>query len=420
MQQQLFLRKIKAFKRIKTMKHEAFIIDGIRTPIGNFGGSLSEVRPDDLATLVLKELLKRNPKIDPAAIEDVIIGCANQAGEDNRNVARMALLMAGYPINVSGQTVNRLCASGLNACMEAARGLMLGDGLLYVGGGVENMTRGPWIISKTSSAFGRDAQMFDSSFGWRFINPKLKEMYGVDSMGDTAENVAEQYKINREDQDKFALHSQLKASKSKQSGRLAEEIVAVTIPQKKGDPKIFDTDEFIKPHSTLETLAKLKPAFKKDGTVTAGNASGLNDGTAALLLASNEGIKQFGLKPLARVVSMGVAGVEPRIMGIGPIEAAKKALQRANLTMKDMDIIELNEAFAAQSLACIRAWGLADDDARINPNGGAIAIGHPLGMSGARILNTAALELHKQNKKYALVTMCIGVGQGYAVIIERA
>ncbi|HXU26450.1 MAG TPA: acetyl-CoA C-acyltransferase, partial [Bacteroidia bacterium] len=279
---------------------------------------------------------------------------------------------------------------------------------------------GPWIISKTSSAFGRVAQMFDSSFGWRFINPKLKEMYGVDSMGDTAENVAEQYKINREDQDKFAVNSHLKASKSKQSGRLSEEIVAVTIPQKKGDPKIFDTDEFIKPHSTLETLAKLKPAFKKDGTVTAGNASGLNDGAAALLLASNEGIKQFGLKPLARVVSMGVAGVEPRIMGIGPIEAAKKALQRANLTMKDMDIIELNEAFAAQSLACIRAWGLADDDARINPNGGAIAIGHPLGMSGARILNTAALELHKQNKKYALVTMCIGVGQGYAVIIERA
>ncbi len=402
------------------MKQEAFIIDGIRTPIGNFGGTLSEVRPDDLATLVLKELLKRNPKIDPAAIEDVILGCANQAGEDNRNVARMALLMAGYPINVSGQTVNRLCASGLNACMEAARGLMLGDGMLYVGGGVENMTRGPWVISKTSSAFGRDAQMFDSSFGWRFINPKLKEMYGVDSMGDTAENVAEQYNINREDQDKFALHSQLKAAKALESGRLAEEIISVSIPQKKGEPKIFGHDEFIKPHSSLETLAKLKPAFKKDGTVTAGNASGLNDGAAALLLASTEGVKQFGLKPLARVVSMGVAGVEPRIMGIGPIEAAKKALQRANLTIKDMDIIELNEAFAAQSLACIRAWGLADDDARINPNGGAIAIGHPLGMSGARILNTAALELHKQNKKYALVTMCIGVGQGYAVIIERA
>jgi 3-oxoadipyl-CoA thiolase len=399
---------------------EAFIIDGIRTPIGNFGGSLSEVRPDDLATLVLKELLKRNPKIDPAAIEDVILGCANQAGEDNRNVARMALLMAGYPINVAGQTVNRLCASGLNACMEAARGLMLGDGLLYVGGGVENMTRGPWVISKTSSAFGRDAQMFDSSFGWRFINQKLKEMYGVDSMGDTAENVAEQYKVNREDQDKFALHSQLKAAKALESGRLAEEIISVSIPQKKGDPKIFGHDEFIKPHSTIETLGKLKPAFKKDGTVTAGNASGLNDGAAALLLASAEGVKQFGLKPLARIVSMGVAGVEPRIMGIGPIEAAKKALQRANLTIKDMDIIELNEAFAAQSLACIRAWGLADNDVRINPNGGAIAIGHPLGMSGARILNTAALELHKQNKKYALVTMCIGVGQGYAVIIERA
>jgi 3-oxoadipyl-CoA thiolase len=402
------------------MKHEAFIIDGIRTPIGNFAGTLSEVRADDLATIVLKELLKRNPKIDPSLIEDVILGCANQAGEDNRNVSRMALLMAGYPVNVPGQTVNRLCASGLNACLEASRGLMVGDGMLYVAGGVEHMTRGPWVIGKTSSAFGRDAQMYDSSFGWRFINPKLKEMYGVDSMGDTAENVAEMYKINREDQDKFALASQQKAGKAQASGRLAEEIIAVPIPQKKGDPKLFDKDEFIKPNSNLETLAKLKPAFKKDGTVTAGNAAGLNDGAAALLLASGDGIKQFGLKPLARVVSMGVAGVEPRIMGIGPIEAAKKALQRANLAMKDMDIIELNEAFAAQSLACIRTWGLADNDTRINPNGGAIAIGHPLGMSGARILNTAALELHKQNKKYALVTMCIGVGQGYAVIIERA
>jgi len=358
------------------MKHEAFIIDGIRTPVGNFGGELSEVRADDLASIVLKELLKRNSNIDPAAIEDVVLGCANQAGEDNRNVARMALLLAGYPVSVAGQTINRLCASGLNACMEAARGLMIGDGMLYVAGGVEHMTRGPWVISKTSTAFGRDAQMFDSSFGWRFINPKMKELYGVDSMGDTAENVAELYKINREDQDKFALNSQLKASKSNQSGRLSEEIVSVSIPQKKGDAKVFSTDEFIKPNSSLEILAKLKPAFRKDGTVTAGNASGLNDGAAALLLASKEGIKQFGLKPLARIVSMGVAGVEPRIMGIGPIEAAKKALHRANLTIKDMDIIELNEAFAAQSLACIRAWGLADDDARINPNGGAIAIGH--------------------------------------------
>jgi acetyl-CoA acyltransferase len=402
------------------MKHEAFIIDGIRTPIGNFAGTLSEVRPDDLAALVLKELLNRNKSIDPAAIEDVVLGCANQAGEDNRNVARMALLLAGYPVSVPGQTVNRLCASGLNACMEASRGLMTGDGLLYVAGGVENMTRGPWVIGKTSTAFGRDAQMYDSSFGWRFINPKLKEVYGVDSMGDTAENVAELYKINREDQDTFALASQLKAAKALASGRLAEEIIAVSIPQKKGDAKIFDKDEFIKPNSSLEILAKLKPAFRKEGTVTAGNASGLNDGAAALLLASAEGIKQFGLKPLARVVSMGAAGVEPRIMGIGPIEAANKALKRANLTMKDMDIIELNEAFAAQSLACIRSWGLADNDPRINPNGGAIAIGHPLGMSGARILNTAALELHKQNKKYALVTMCIGVGQGYAIIIERA
>ncbi|HEX7415160.1 MAG TPA: 3-oxoadipyl-CoA thiolase [Bacteroidia bacterium] len=403
------------------MKHEAFIIDGIRTPIGNFAGALSEVRADDLAALVLKELLKRNPSIDPAAIEDVLFGCANQAGEDNRNVARMALLLAGYPLTVPGQTINRLCASGLNACMEASRGLMTGDGMLYVAGGVEHMTRGPWVINKTSTAFGRDAQLFDSSFGWRFINPKMKELYGTDGMGDTAENVAELHKINGEDQDKFALDSQLKATKAQASGRLAEEIIAVTIPQKKGEPKVFDKDEFIKPNSSIEILSKLKPAFRKDGTVTAGNASGLNDGAAALLLASAEGIKQFNLKPLARIVSMGVAGVEPRIMGIGPIEATKKALHRANLTMKDMDIIELNEAFAAQSLACIRSWGLADDDARINPNGGAIAIGHPLGMSGARILNTAALELHKHpSKKYALVTLCIGVGQGYAVIIERA
>jgi 3-oxoadipyl-CoA thiolase len=405
---------------IFTMKNEAFIIDGVRTAVGNFGGSLSQIRADDLAVVVLKELLKRNPKIDPNAIEDVVLGCANQAGEDNRNIARMALLMAGYPISVSGQTVNRLCASGLNACMEAARGLMLGDGLLYVAGGVEHMTRAPWVISKTSTAFGRDAQMFDSSFGWRFINPKMKEMYGVDSMGETAEKLAEMHKISRDDQDKFSFHSQQKAAKAQETGRLAEEITAVTIPQKKGDPKVFDKDEFIKPSTSLEGLSKLKAAFKKDGTVTAGNASGLNDGAAALLLSSEQGIKQFGLKPLARIVSMGVAGVEPRIMGIGPVEATKKALQRAGLTMKDIDIIELNEAFAAQSLACIRSWNLADDDARINPNGGAIAIGHPLGMSGARILNTAAIELHKQNKKYALVTMCIGVGQGYAVIIEKA
>ncbi|MBS1647098.1 MAG: 3-oxoadipyl-CoA thiolase [Bacteroidetes bacterium] len=400
-------------------RQDAFIIDGIRTPVGNFGGSLSEVRADDLAVMVLKELAKRNPTVDLSAIEDVVLGCANQAGEDNRNVARMALLMAGYPQTVSGQTLNRLCASGLNACMEAARGLMLGDGVLYVAGGVEHMTRGPWVISKTSTAFGRDAQMHDSSFGWRFINPKLKELYGVDSMGETAENVAELYKINRADQDAFALRSQQKAAKAQTTGRLAEEIVAVSIPQKKGEPKIFSQDEFIKPNSSLETLAKLKPAFKKEGSVTAGNASGLNDGAAALLLASQQGIKQFGLKPVARIVSMGVAGVEPRIMGIGPVEASKKALQRAGLTLKDIDLIELNEAFASQSLACIRAWGLADDDVRINPNGGAIAIGHPLGMSGARILNTAALELHKQQKKYALVTMCIGVGQGYAVVIER-
>lgn len=396
-----------------------FLIDGVRTPIGNFGGTLSTVRTDDLAALVLRELMNKFPGVDPSSIGDVLMGCANQSGEDNRNVARMALLLAGLPITVPGETVNRLCASGLSASMAAARTIMCGDADIMIAGGVENMTRGPWVISKTSTPFGRDAQMFDSSFGWRFINPKMKEMFGTDAMGETAENLSDRDKISREDQDKFALASQQKAAKAMERGRFAKEIIPVSIPQKKGDPILFSKDEFAKPSTTLEGLAKLKPSFRKDGTVTAGNAAGLNDGAAALLLASEDGIKKNNLQPLARIVSMGAIGTEPRIMGIGPVEAANIALKKAGLTMKDMDVIELNEAFAAQSLACLRSWGIADNDPRVNPNGGAIALGHPLGMSGARILHSAAIELSEQQKKFALVTMCIGVGQGYAVIIER-
>lgn len=398
---------------------QAYIINGVRTAIGNFGGTLSVVRTDDLATFVLQELIKKNPSVDWSQVGDVILGCANQAGEDNRNVARMAGLMAGLPITVPGVTVNRLCASGLSASIDAARYIQLGDAELMISGGVENMTRGPWVMSKASSAFGRDQQLFDSSFGWRFINPKMKEMFGVDAMGETAENVAELHKINREDQDKFALWSQQKAAKAAAAGRFDKEIVALDIPQKKGDPIKFSKDEFAKPNTNLEGLQKLKASFKKDGTVTAGNASGLNDGAAALLLAGENAIKQFGLKPLARIVSSAVVGVEPRIMGLGPVEASNQAIKKAGLTWKDIDIIELNEAFAAQSLGCTRQWKLDDNDPRINPNGGAIALGHPLGMSGARILNSAAIELQLQNKKYALVTMCIGVGQGYAAVIEK-
>lgn len=398
----------------------AYIVDFIRTPIGSFGGTLAAVRTDDLAVVVLKELIKRNPSVDFTQVGDVILGCANQAGEDNRNVARMAGLMAGLPINVPGETVNRLCASGLSATIAAARAIMTGDAELAISGGVENMTRGPWIISKTSTPYGRDAQMFDSSFGWRFVNPLMKEKFGVDAMGETAENLVDRDHISREDQDKFSLRSQQKAKAAQERGRFVKEIVAVEIPQKKGEVKRFEKDEFMKPDTTLEGLAKLKPAFRKDGSVTAGNAAGLNDGAAALLLASEDAIKKYNLKPLAKIVSSAVVGVEPRIMGIGPVEAAKLALKRANLTFADVDVIELNEAFASQSLAVIRSWGLKDDDSRINPNGGAIALGHPLGMSGARILGSAALELQEQDKKYALATMCIGVGQGYAVVIERA
>ncbi|MVN77440.1 3-oxoadipyl-CoA thiolase [Hymenobacter sp. HMF4947] len=398
----------------------AYLIDGVRTPIGNFGGTLAAVRPDDLAALTIRELLARNPGADPAAVADVIIGCANQAGEDNRNVARMAALLAGLPPTVPGETINRLCASGLSAGIAAARAIQSGDGDLFVAGGVENMTRAPLVVSKPSKGYGTDSQMYDSSFGWRFINSDLQARYGTDAMGETAENLVDRDGISREDQDQFALASQQKAAAAQQRGRFKQEIVAVPIPQRKGEPVLFAEDEFLKPTTTLDGLAKLRPAFRKTGgTVTAGNASGLNDGAAALLFASEAGIKQHHLTPKARIVSMGVAGVEPRIMGIGPVPASHLALKKAGLTLNDIDIIELNEAFAAQSLACIRALGLADNDPRLNPNGGAIALGHPLGMSGARLLNTAALELHAQQKRYALVTMCIGVGQGYAVIIER-
>ena len=399
---------------------QAYIVDAIRTPIGKFQGTLSAVRTDDLAALVIKELMNRNTSVDWNAVDDVILGCANQAGEDNRNVARMALLLAGMPWKVPGETVNRLCSSGMSAAVHARRAIAANEGDLFVTGGVENMTRGPWVMSKSASAYGNDSKMYDSSFGWRFVNPKMKELYGTHAMGETAENLVDQFGVSREDQDKFALWSQQKATAAQKSGRLAEEIIAVEIPRRKQDALIFDQDEFIKPTSTMEGLAKLRAAFRKEGgSVTAGNSSGLNDGAGAMLIASEDGLKQHSLTPMARIVSSGVSGVEPRIMGIGPVEASKLALKRAGLTLNDMDILEFNEAFAVQTLSCTRALGIADDDARINPNGGAIAIGHPLGMTGSRILQSAAIELHKQNKKYALVAMCIGVGQGYATIIER-
>ncbi len=399
---------------------EVYLVDGVRTAIGNFGGSLSSVRADDLAATVIKSLVDRHPELNQKEIEEVILGCANQAGEDNRNVARMAGLLAGLPVEVAGETVNRLCASGMAATINAVRAIKDGAGDIYIAGGIEHMTRGPWVISKTSSAFGRDAQMFDSSFGWRFINPLMEKVYGVDAMGMTAENLVDKFGIEREAQDQFAAWSQEKAAKAVESGFFNGEIVDVVIPQKKKDPIIFNRDEFSRPSTTLASLSSLKPAFKKDGSVTAGNSSGLNDGAAALLLAGKSAVERYNWKPLARIVSAAVAGVEPRIMGIGPVEASKKALSRAGLTLDDMDVLELNEAFAAQVLACTRALGLADNDPRINPNGGAIALGHPLGMSGARILLTAARTLQITGKRYALVTMCIGVGQGYAVVIEKS
>ena len=378
---------------------------------------MSAVRTDDLAAHVIRALLEKNPGVDPALIDDVIMGCANQAGEDNRNIARMALLLAGLPWSVPGETVNRLCASGMSAVIHAHRAIQAGDGDLFIAGGVENMTRGPWVISKSSQPFGSDAEMFDSSFGWRFINPRMKELYGTEAMGETAENLAERYKISREDQDHFALRSQQKAAAS--AHIFATDIAPVLLPRRKQDPLVFEQDEFVKGQSTPEGLAALKPAFRNGGTVTAGNSSGLNDGAAALMVASDFAVRQQNLNPIARILSSAVVGVEPRIMGIGPVGASQRALKKAGLSLDDMDIIEINEAFAAQVLACTRMLGLEDTDERLNICGGAIALGHPLGMSGARIILNAARSLQRLDKKYALATMCIGVGQGYAVVIEK-
>ena len=398
----------------------AYIVSGTRSAIGNFNGTLSALRTDDLMASVIKNLIQKNPEIPLDKINDVIIGCANQAGEDNRNIARMALLLAGIPVNVPGETVNRLCASGMSAVVQAYRAIKSGEGDLFISGGVEGMSRGPYVLSKAEKSFDTAQKMYDSSFGWRFINPKMEQLYGTDAMGKTAENLAELYKISREEQDEFALNSQLKAKKAQESGRLSEEISDVEIPQKKGNSIIFNQDEFIKPNSTLEILSSLKPAFvKENGTVTAGNSSGLNDGAAAVLIASEDAVKNYQLKPIAKIVSSAVIGVEPKIMGIGPVEASKLALKRAGISLNDIDIIEINEAFAAQSIACLKELGILTTDKRVNPNGGAIAIGHPLGMSGTRIIYSAALELQKTGKKYALATMCIGVGQGYAVVLEN-
>ena len=402
---------------------DAFIVDGIRSPIGSFGGSLSNVRTDDLAAHVISKLIERNPKIPADSVTDVILGCANQAGEDNRNVARMALLLAGLPVSVPGETVNRLCASGMSAVVNAARGVRLGDGDVYIAGGVEHMTRAPFVMAKASQPFSRNFEMFDTSIGWRFINSKMREKYGVDSMGQTAENVAEQFRITREDQDLFACKSQEKAGAAQKDGRFDREVTPVTIPPAGKGKELteFASDEFLRPDTTVEKLGRLKPAFRTDGkgSVTAGNSSGINDGAAALFVVSETATKKFGLEPKARIVASAVAGVEPRIMGMGPVPASRMALEKAGLSLSDMSVIELNEAFAAQSLACLRELGIADDDERVNPNGGAIALGHPLGMSGARLILTAMRELEEKDAKYALCTMCIGVGQGMATIIER-
>jgi 3-oxoadipyl-CoA thiolase len=401
------------------MVKEAYIVDGVRTAIGNFGGTLSGVRADDLGAIVLKSIVAKFPSLDQSWIEEVFMGCANQAGEDNRNVARMSSLLAQLPLSIGAETINRLCASGMAATVNAARAIKDNAGDIFIAGGVEHMTRGPWVMSKASSAYGRDSQLFDSSFGWRFINPKMEQLYGVDSMGMTAENLASKFNISRDAQDSFALWSQQKATISQQKGIFAEEITPVIIPQKKKDALIFDQDEFIRPYTSFETLQQLKAAFSKDGSVTAGNASGLNDGAAALLISSEKGLINNNLEPKVKILAGAVAGVEPRIMGIGPVFATQKVLRRAGLTLDQMDVIEMNEAFAAQVLACTRSLGLADNDPRINPHGGAIALGHPLGMSGARIILSATNELIRSKKKYALATMCIGVGQGYAVILEN-
>lgn len=398
---------------------DAFICDAIRTPVGRYGGGLAQVRPDDLAAHVLKALMERNPSLDPAAIDDVILGCANQAGEDNRNVARMAALLAGLPETVPGSTVNRLCGSGLDALGLAARSIRSGDTDLMIAGGVESMSRAPFVMGKAETAYSRAAEMHDTTLGWRFVNRIMKIQYGIDSMPETGENVAEDFNISREDQDAFAFRSQQRCGTAMKSGRFAKEIVAVSIPQRRGDPKIVDQDEHPRPDTTLEVLAKLGTPFRDGGTVTAGNASGVNDGAAALIVASEDAAKKHGLTPRARIVAMAAAGVPPRIMGIGPAPATEKLLARTGLGIKDIDIIELNEAFASQGLAVLRQLGLADDAEHVNPNGGAIALGHPLGMSGARIALTATQELHERGVNRAICTMCIGVGQGIAVLLER-
>ena len=397
---------------------EAFICAYVRTPIGRYGGSLSSVRADDLAAVPLKALRERLPNLDFEAVEDVIYGCANQAGEDNRNVARMALLLAGLPGSVPGTTINRLCGSGMDAVIAAARAIKAGEAEIMIAGGVESMSRAPFVMPKADTAFSRNAEIYDTTIGWRFINPLIKQQYGVDSMPETGENVAADFNVSREDQDAFALRSQKKAAAAQANGRLAQEIVPVTIPKRKGDPVVVDKDEHPRGDTTLEQLAKLPTPFRKDGTVTAGNASGVNDGSAALIVASEEAVRKFGLEPIARVVGGAAAGVAPRIMGIGPAPATKKLCARLGLKPTDFDIVELNEAFASQGIAVLRELGIPEDAEHVNPNGGAIALGHPLGMSGARIAGTAALELKLRGKKRALATMCIGVGQGIALALE--
>ena len=397
---------------------EAFLCDAIRTPIGRYAGSLSSVRADDLGAVPLKALMERNKEVDWSAIDDVIYGCANQAGEDNRNVARMSLLLAGLPQDVPGSTVNRLCGSGMDAVGIAARAIKSGEAALMLAGGVESMSRAPFVMGKATSAFSRQADIHDTTIGWRFVNPLMKQLYGVDSMPETGENVATDYKVSRADQDAFALRSQQKAARAQRDGTLAQEIVPVTIAQKKGDPLVVSQDEHPR-ETSLETLAKLKGVVRPDGTVTAGNASGVNDGAAALLLANEATAQRFGLTPRARVLGIATAGVAPRVMGIGPAPATQKLLARLNMTIDQFDVIELNEAFASQGIAVLRTLGVADDDARVNPNGGAIALGHPLGMSGARLVTTAMYQLQRTKGRFALCTMCIGVGQGIAIAIER-
>lgn len=397
---------------------DAFICDAIRTPIGRYGGSLSKVRTDDLGAVPMRALMERNPSVDWKQVDEVFYGCANQAGEDNRNVARMSALLAGLPIEAPGSTINRLCGSGMDAVGMAARSIKAGEADLIVAGGVESMSRAPMVMGKAETAFSRNAEIFDTTIGWRFVNKQMKSQYGIDSMPETAENVAEDFNVSREDQDKMALASQTKAAAAQREGRFDDEIVSVTIPQRKGDPVVVDKDEHPR-ETSIEALAKLRAPFREGGSVTAGNASGVNDGACALLIASAEALEQHGLTAKAKVVAMATAGVEPRIMGIGPAPASKKVLAKAGLSIDDMDVIELNEAFAAQGLATLRELGVADDDARVNPNGGAIALGHPLGMSGARLVTTAMYQLHRTGGRYALCTMCIGVGQGIALIIER-